>query len=102
MGLQHVGTKLGLANGAFWHEKPCRWKSAKPMLLPDCHQRIVARFCCEGKPDEAWKSRIINNLACTLRAGPAFISILGAPNRSLGCVLAGRARLSSLWNEPGL
>jgi hypothetical protein len=26
MGLQHVGTKLGLANGAFWHEKPCRWK----------------------------------------------------------------------------
>jgi hypothetical protein len=21
MGLQHVGTKLGLANGAFWHEK---------------------------------------------------------------------------------
>jgi hypothetical protein len=21
MGLQHVGTKLGLANGASWHEK---------------------------------------------------------------------------------
>jgi hypothetical protein len=25
-GLKHVGTKLGLANGAFWLEKPYRWK----------------------------------------------------------------------------
>src|SRR5712664_2112565 len=44
-----------------------------PVLLPSCHQRIVARFSCEGKPDNAWKSRIFNNLACTRLAGPAFI-----------------------------
>jgi hypothetical protein len=33
MDLQHVGTKLCLANDAFWHEKPCRWKKAEPMAL---------------------------------------------------------------------
>jgi hypothetical protein len=26
MGLQHVGTKLCPANGAFWLKKPRRWK----------------------------------------------------------------------------
>ncbi len=67
MGLQHVGKKLGLANGAFWHER------AMPVLLPNCRQRIVARFGREGKPDHAWKSRIFNNLACARVAGPACI-----------------------------
>jgi hypothetical protein len=28
--MQHVGTKLCRANGAFWHEKPYRLKEAKP------------------------------------------------------------------------
>ena len=36
------------------------------MLPPICGRRIVARFGCEGKPDNARKSRIFNNL------GPAF------------------------------
>jgi hypothetical protein len=34
MGLKHVGTKLGLANGTVRHEKPRRWKEAKPVLSP--------------------------------------------------------------------
>src|ERR1700737_1103850 len=59
-----------------------------PVLLPNCHQRIVARFDCEGKPDDAWKSRIFNNLGCTRVAGSARIpgsrraeSIIGARHR---------------------
>jgi hypothetical protein len=38
------------------------------MLPPVSGQRIVARFGCEGKPDNARKSRIFNNL------GPGFDS----------------------------
>src|ERR1700687_5759377 len=30
MGQKHVGTKLGLANGAFWHEKAWRWNKDMP------------------------------------------------------------------------
>ena len=50
MGLQHVGTKPGLANGAFWHEKPCRRKSDKPMLDSRLPPVSSTRFRVEGKP----------------------------------------------------
>jgi hypothetical protein len=43
------------------------------MLLPVCHHRIVARFGCEGKPDNARKSRIFNNLGRSLGGGPVVI-----------------------------
>jgi hypothetical protein len=33
MDQQHLGTKLGPANGTLWHEKPCRSKSAKAGIL---------------------------------------------------------------------
>jgi hypothetical protein len=33
MGLQHVGTKLGLANGAFWHEKAMTVKTGQADAL---------------------------------------------------------------------
>jgi hypothetical protein len=44
MGQQHVGTKLGPANGTLWHEKPCRWKSAKAGTRPVCHEPINSAF----------------------------------------------------------
>ena len=39
------------------------------MLSPACHKRIVARFGREGKPDNARKSRIFNNLGLAFGAG---------------------------------
>jgi len=59
------------------------------MLLPDCHQRIVALFRCEGKRDDVGKSRLFNNLACTLRAGLAFIPATARAEPIVGMRLGG-------------
>ena len=49
------------------------------MLSPVCGRRIVARFGCEGKPDNARKSRIFNNLG-----HPRWRSDACGPDRSAG------------------
>jgi hypothetical protein len=62
MVLQHVGTKLCPANGAFWLKKPRQWKYGQAGAfagLPDANN---SGFGCEGKPDNARKSRLFNNL----------------------------------------
>jgi hypothetical protein len=52
-----------------WHERPCRWKLAQPMLWPVRHAVLYSVFAARGNPDHAWKSRIFNNLAYAFAVG---------------------------------
>jgi hypothetical protein len=53
---------------------------AKPMISPVCDRAIVARFGCEGKPDNGWKSRIFNNLSLAWRVVPDLLcGSIGGP-----------------------
>src|SRR5258706_9990541 len=71
------------------------------MLLPVSHQRIVARFRREGKPVHAWKSRIFNNLGCTLRAGPACIAGCGGAGLFPPCAPGGPPAIVVLVERGG-
>jgi hypothetical protein len=55
--------------------------TAKPTLLQVYRTRIVAGFCREGKPDNARKSRLFNNLE-------ALRSQIGLHSCHLRCLTA--------------
>jgi hypothetical protein len=57
---------------------------------PFATNQIVARFRREGKPDDAWKSRIFNNLERNPGNRPACIAAICRAGRSLR-LLPGRA-----------
>jgi hypothetical protein len=73
------------------------------VLAPVHHSLVVPRFCREGKSDDARKSRIFNNLG--RNPGRATgLHYRDLPQQPIGNDLgmAGRAGLTSLWNEAGL
>ena len=80
--------------------RPDFYVTRYPVKLQRIQSRLIERL--EGKPDDARKSRIFNNLSLALNGRPARAFRIDRRADAKTRHPAVGPRLSSLWNEAGL